>query len=194
MHGGALQGFYSRVVLVPESKLGIAIFTNAESGGALNALQYRLMDQYMTGAQGTPVDWIGIIGDEQNAMHAKELARVKTAGASRAAASKPSLALAAYDGEYQDAWYGKAVIRHEGGKQTLTFSRTPDLTGTLEHFQHDTFIVRWKERNFNADAYVTFALNPDGSIERMKMVPISTETDFSYDFQDLNFVPVVAKK
>jgi hypothetical protein len=34
--------------------------------------------------------------------------------------------------------------------------------------------VRWKERNFNADAYVTFALNPDGSIERMKMAPVST--------------------
>ena len=29
--------------------------------------------------------------------------------------------------------------------------------------------MRWKERNFNADAYVTFSLNPDGSIERMKM-------------------------
>ena len=50
--------------------------------------------------------------------------------------------------------------------------------------------MRWKERNFNADAYVTFALNPDGSIERMRMQPISTETDFSYDFQDLNFTPV----
>jgi hypothetical protein len=24
----------------------------------------------------------------------------------------------------------------------------------------------------------------------MKMQPISTETDFSYDFQDLNFTPV----
>jgi hypothetical protein len=69
----------------------------------------------------------------------------------------------------------------------MRFERTPDLSGELEHFQHDTFIVRWKERNFNADAYVTFALNPDGSIERMKMAPISTETDFSYDFRDLNF-------
>jgi hypothetical protein len=75
----------------------------------------------------------------------------------------------------------------------LSLSRTPDLTGELEHFQHDTFIVRWKERNFNADAYVTFALNPDGSIERMKMQPISTETDFSYDFQDLSFTPVKVK-
>ena len=43
-------------------------------------------------------------------------------------------------------------------------TRTPDLTGEMEHFQHDTFIVRWKERNFNADAYVTFALDHDGSI------------------------------
>jgi hypothetical protein len=80
-----------------------------------------------------------------------------------------------------------------GGKQVLSLSRTPDLIGELEHYQHDTFIVRWKERNFNADAYVTFALNPDGSIERMKMQPISTETDFSYDFQDLSFTPVKVK-
>jgi hypothetical protein len=77
-----------------------------------------------------------------------------------------------------------------GGKQVLSLSRTPDLNGELEHFQHDTFIVRWKERNFNADAYVTFSLNPDGSIERMKMKAVSTETDFSYDFHDLTFTPV----
>jgi CubicO group peptidase (beta-lactamase class C family) len=62
MHGGALQGFYSRVLLVPESKLGIAILTNAESGGALNALQYRLLDQYMGSA---PTDWIKLIADDE---------------------------------------------------------------------------------------------------------------------------------
>jgi hypothetical protein len=28
----------------------------------------------------------------------------------------------------------------------------------------------------------------------MKMQPISTETDFSYDFQDLNFTPVKKDK
>ena len=195
LHGGALQGFYTRVVLVPESKLGIAILTNAESGAALNALQYRLLDAYMTApAAAAPADWIKLVGDQQEADHVKELARVKAAGTSRAAASKPSLARAAYDGQYQDPWYGKATIAHVGKKQILTFASTPDLTGVLEHFQHDTFIVRWKERNFNADAYVTFALNPDGSIERMKMAPVSTETDFSYDFQDLNFVPVPATR
>lgn len=187
MHGGALQGFYSKVVLVPEAKLGIAILTNAESGGALNALQYRLLDRYL----GLPqVDWIKAVADVEDEANAKEMERLKKASATRAAASKPSLPLAAYDGDYEDAWYGIATIRRANGKQVLTFSRTPDLTGEMEHFQHDTFIVRWKERNFNADAYVTFSLNPDGSIERMKMKPVSTQTDFSYDFQDLSFTPV----
>ncbi len=187
MHGGALQGFYSRILMVPEEKLGVAIFTNAENGPAMTALQWRILDHYMGAA---PTDWIKAYAEQEAEMHREELARQGKLAASRAAASKPSLPLAAYNGDYSDAWYGTVSIRQEGGKQVMRFSRTPDLSGTLEHFQHDTFIVRWKERNFNADAYVTFSLNPDGSIERMKMAPVSTETDFSYDFADLSFTPV----
>jgi CubicO group peptidase (beta-lactamase class C family) len=188
LHSGALQGFYSKVVLVPEEKLGIAILTNAESGGSLNALQWQLLGRLVDKDDST--DWIGAVASVEEEMHAKEKARLAKTGAARAAKSQPSLPRSAYDGDYQDPWYGIASIKHVGGRQLLTLSRTPDLSGELEHYQHDTFIVRWKERNFNADAYVTFALNPDGSIERMKMQPISTETDFSYDFQDLNFTPV----
>jgi hypothetical protein len=36
-----------------------------------------------------------------------------------------------------------------------------------------------------ADAYVTFELNPDGSIDEVKMRPVSREMDFSFDFHDL---------
>ena len=191
MHGGALQGFYSRVMLVPEAKLGIAIFTNAESGPSLNALQYRLLDQYLGVA---PTDWIGRIAEVDREAREKEEARVKGESASRAKASKPSLPLWDYEGEYEDAWYGKATVKRQGSKLVMSFSRTPDLTGEMEHFQHDTFIVRWKERNFNADAYATFSLDHDGSIERLRMKPVSTETDFSYDFQDLLFTPVKKTK
>jgi CubicO group peptidase (beta-lactamase class C family) len=190
-HGGALQGFYSQVTLVPEAKLGIAILTNAESGPAMASLQYRILDQFLAIA---PTDWIGRFDAVTQEAHAKELARIAKEAGRRVGKSQPSLPLAAYDGDYVDAWYGKVSITPEGGKHMLRFSRTPDLSGPLEHFQHDTFIVRWKERNFNADAYVTFSLNPDGSIERIKMAPISTETDFSFDFADLNLVPVKAKK
>lgn len=190
MHGGALQGFYSRVLLVPESKLGIAILTNAESGGALSALQYRLMDQYMTGT--TPTDWIKLVSDVEEEAHAKELARLKSASTTRASTSKPSLALSAYEGQYEDPWYGIMNVKRNGNKLVMSFSKTPDLTGEMEHFQHDTFIVRWKERNFNADAYATFSLDHDGSIDHVKMKAVSEETDFSYDFHDLLFTPVKA--
>ncbi|MDQ1921367.1 serine hydrolase [Massilia pseudoviolaceinigra] len=190
LHGGALQGFYSRVVMVPEAKLGIAIFTNAESSGALTSLQYRLLDHYLDAA---PSDWIKLISDVETQTRNKDLAKQKSASATRTATSRPSLPIAAYDGEYNDAWYGAVTIKPVGGKRIMSFTRTPDLTGELEHFQHDTFIVRWKERNFNADAYVTFSLNPDGSIERMKMAPVSSETDFSYDFADLLFTPAKKK-
>ncbi|KQQ96279.1 serine hydrolase [Massilia sp. Leaf139] len=192
MHGGALQGFYSRVLLVPESKLGVAILTNAESGGSLNALQYRLLDQYMTGS--APTDWIKLIADDEDRRHSEELARLKKTSTTRVAASKPSLALASYEGQYTDPWYGAMTIKREGKKMILSFTRTPDLTGEMEHFQHDTFIVRWKERNFNADAYVTFALDHEGAIEHVKMKAVSTETDFSYDFHDLLFTPVKPAK
>ncbi len=188
-HGGALQGFFSRVVMVPEARLGVAILTNAESGAAMTSLQWRILDHYLAVA---PSDWIALIGAAERARHAEDASKQGGAAAARAAGSRPSLPLAAYDGDYQDAWYGAVSIRAEGGRRMLRFARTPDLVGRLEHWQHDTFIVRWNERNFNADAYVSFALNPDGSIERMKMVPVSSETDFSYDFADLSFTPVKA--
>jgi CubicO group peptidase (beta-lactamase class C family) len=176
-HGGWQIGFYSTVVLVPSAKLGIAILTNADSTPAMNALKYRLLDQYL-GLP--PSDWITAVAEAS--------AETPTQEAPRAPQSPPSLA--SYDGEYSDPWYGGATIRAVGAKHVLTLAKTPGLTGELEHFQHDTFIVRWKERSFKADAYVTFALNPDGSIERMKIAPISNETDSSFDFQDLRFTPV----
>src|SRR3546814_13575348 len=60
----------------------------------------------------------------------------------------------------------------------------------MEHWQHDTFIVRWRDRGLNADAFLTFSLDPDGKIVHALMVPISPRTDFSFDFQDLRLAPV----
>jgi CubicO group peptidase (beta-lactamase class C family) len=191
LHGGALQGFYSRVLMVPEEKLGIAILTNAENSPLMTALQWRILDHYL---QVPARDWIRLYAEDEARNHGEELARQGQAVAARAQRSAPSLPLVAYDGEYRDPWYGSVTIREQGGRHVLSFSRSPDLTGELEHFQHDTFIVHWQARHLNADAYVTFALNPDGSIERMKMAPVSGETDFSFDFADLEFKPVKPPK
>jgi hypothetical protein len=62
------------------------------------------------------------------------------------------------------------------------------MAGPLEHVQYDTFRTRWTDRDIE-DAYVTFALDPKGAVEAVKMAPVSPTADFSFDYQDLAFVP-----
>ena len=75
-------------------------------------------------------------------------------------------------------------------------TRTPGMVADLEHWQHDTFVARWRKAFMGddqpADAYVSFALAPDASIERMTLSPVSPAIDFSFDYQDLLFRPVPA--
>ena len=87
---------------------------------------------------------------------------------------------------------GDVVIAEQGGRLTISFTHTRQLTGGLEHWQYDTFVARWRDRTLAADAYVTFSLKPDGSVDEVKMAAISPLTDFSFDFQDLRLRPVPA--
>ena len=105
-------------------------------------------------------------------------------------ASRPSLPAARYTGTYRDDWYGDVEITRVAGGLVVRFSRSPQLVGDLEHWQYDTFLVRWRLRELRADAFITFSLNPDGSIERALMKPASPAVDFSFDFQDLLLRPV----
>jgi Domain of unknown function (DUF3471)/Beta-lactamase len=185
-HTGGLPGFVSRVLLVPDLGLGVSVLTNQESGEAFNALAYYVVDQYL-GVRGT--DWVAQYAIVRGrALAGVADAELKSAQA-RSAASTPSLPLARYAGTYTDPWYGDIQIDEAGGKLAIRFTKTPALTGTLEHWQHDTFVARWTDRELRADAFVTFALKPDGSIDRVRMEAVSPATDFSFDFQDLLLVP-----
>lgn len=110
--------------------------------------------------------------------------------AERNAGSKLSLPLEKYAGTYRNAWYGDVNVKHDNGKFVMSFSRSPALTGELEHFQYDTFVAWWKERAMDADAFVTFSLTPEGAIDEIKIKAVSPATDFSYDFHDLLLKPI----
>ena len=99
--------------------------------------------------------------------------------------SKPSLPLSGYAGTYDDPWYGDVDIRKQDGHLVMQFSHTRQLLGDLKPWQHDTFIVRWRDRSLNADAFASFALDDDGKVRMLRMKPVSPLTDFSFDFQDL---------
>jgi CubicO group peptidase (beta-lactamase class C family) len=190
MHTGGLPGYVSRVMMIPEQDLGIAVLTNQEAGRAFDAIAFRVVDHYL-GAP--PTDWLDayqkVAAREAKVTAAAEQATIK----SRNAASRPSLPPAKYTGTYTDRWYGDIAIEEQGGKLQIRFTRTPSLVGDLEHWQYDTFVARWHDRELRADAFVTFALNPDGTIHQARMQAVSPETDFSFDFQDLLLEPSSGK-
>ena len=186
-HTGGLPGYVSLVMMVPEIKMGVCVLTNQESGAAFNAIGLYVLDRYLSAPA---IDWVA----SYKAIIARRTARVKdaegSAASSRNAQSKPSLSLERYAGTYRDRWYGDIAITLEDGKLAIQFTKTPSLIGDLDHWQYDTFIARWKDRELRADAYVTFSLTPEGTVEQAKMAPASPSVDFSFDFQDLLLLPV----
>jgi hypothetical protein len=189
-HTGGVAGFVSRVMLVPGENLGVVVLTNAEEGGAFDSILYHLLDHYFNLP---PTDWIAAYKTVKDTEEKDAAETMKKAERARAADSKPSLPLEKYAGVYRDAWYGPITIRMENGALVMTFDHTPNMIGDLQHWQYDTFKAHWRERTIE-DAFVTFSLNPDGTIDGARMAAVSPLADFSFDYQDLVLRPAEKKQ
>ena len=186
-HTGGLPGYLSKVTMIPDMKLGVAVLLNQESGAAFNAISFHIVDHFLGADR---LDYLAayraIDRRNRDAIAAEE----RRSAAVRDTTSRPSLPPASYAGTYTDQWYGDVLItRDPAGKLGIRFVRTPSLVGDLVHWQHDTFLARWHDRTLRADAFVTFTLTPDGKIEQARMLPASPSVDFSFNFQDLVLTP-----
>jgi CubicO group peptidase (beta-lactamase class C family) len=188
-HTGGVGGFVSRVMLVPEENLGVVVLTNAEESGAFDSVLYHVLDHYF---QLPSTDWIAAFKTVNDKEEKDAAETMKKAEGSRDANSQPSLPLDKYAGVYNDAWYGPITIKFENGGLVITFDHTPTMIGDLQHWQHDTFKAHWRVRTIE-DAFVTFSLNPDGSIDSARMAAVSPLADFSFDYQDLLLKPAEKK-
>ncbi|WP_232328568.1 MULTISPECIES: serine hydrolase [Sphingomonas] len=187
-HTGAVFGFQSAVVLIPERNVGFTILINSEDGEIIRGLMNELLDHYLERpTQDWPAAWRAFKKDRQ----AQAVAALKATTAAPARVG-PSLPIARYAGDYVDPWYGPISIRNDGGKLRIDFKQTPRMTGTLEHWQYDSFRTVWDDKAIEP-AYVTFSLDADGKIERITMKAVSPLVDFSWDYQDLLFIPATAR-
>jgi CubicO group peptidase (beta-lactamase class C family) len=188
-HSGGVAGFVSRVRLIPEENLGVVVLTNAEEAGAFESVAYHIIDHYL-GLP--PTDWIKAFRDAENGFEQQAAETMQKQRGARAENSKPSLSLEKYAGTYNDAWYGTSTIRVDNGSLVMALDHTPRAIADLQHWQFDTFKAHWRDRTIE-DAFVTFALKPDGSIDHFTMVAVSPLADFSFDYQDLYFQPLNIK-
>lgn len=181
-HTGGLQGAVCQVTVIPEKNVAFSILTNAEEEACHGSLGQMLLDHYV----GAPrKDWItqGKIDDAKQ--KADAIAQAGKASAARPAGARgPSLPLAGYAGTYRDAWYGDVIVAQSGKGLSIAFSRSPTLKGRLEPWAFDSFKTAFEDPAIE-NAYVSFQVSPEGTVEQATLKAISPVADFSYDYQDL---------
>ena len=179
-HGGALIGMYSHLSMIPELDLAIVITTNQQSAPAYNFIKNKIVDYYLGIENTVSAEDVAARGRAARQAEADRLTALKGNG-------KPPLFLEQYTGPYEDPWWKEVDISLEDDNRLYFKSRrSPSLKGFMEHFEENTFIVRWDDRTHEADAFVYFSLNAKSEITGFTMKAISNLTDFSYDFHHVN--------
>ena len=187
-HTGGVLGGLSALYLVPDKGIGIGVSINSEDTGARRAVLFHLLDQYLGESQ---ADWIGIIKTTITQMQDHAIEALKHLPPDLQPNDHSSLPIANYAGVYSDPWYGTVTVKDRGqGKLWITFDRTPGMEGPLEHVADDTFRTRFTDRGIE-DAYMTFTI-ANARVAKAAMRAVSPLADFSFDYTDLDFLPVAA--
>lgn len=179
-HGGALPGWLSEVVFVPEENLGVVVLVD-DLVPIHAAIADRILDLFLTTKDR---DYVGEVLQAVErfgpVLERQRQERLDT----RITNTSPSLPVADYVGLYRDAMYGDAAVTLVDGGLHLTFLPATELfSAPLDHFHFDTFMVQ-----FPAPAVefglVTFHLGPDGAVETFTIDLPSRD----FRFSDLRFV------
>ena len=185
-HTGGLLGTVTQVTLIPELKLGIIVLTNQQSGAAFTTITNTIKDSYfgITGKNRVKQYHDNVVAAEANAKKITDDIWHAIDSTQKANKVKPNNAL--YTGLYNDKWFGNVSITEKDGNLWFSSEKSPRLTGQMLPYKGSTWIVKWNDRSFDADAYVIFSLDSEGKASGISMKPISPLTDFSFDFQDLD--------
>ena len=189
-HTGGLEGMVTQITMIPELNLGIIVLTNQQEGGAFVSITNQIKDGYfgITGTNRVTEYSTRRTNQLAAADHLVDSVWKEIDKASQSTNEKTDINL--FTGTYRDSWLGDITISIKNGKAWFDSKRSPKLTGELFHYKGNTFVVKWKDRSMDADAFVNFSLDEEGRASGIKMRAISPLTDFSYDFHDLDFQKV----
>jgi CubicO group peptidase (beta-lactamase class C family) len=177
-HSGGILGMLSFTTVIPEEEFAITVMSNQQAFGALTAIVQESLEVVLDVPD---QDWVA---KESKKYH--EFIQKKVDFKVEAVDDpQPSLALSKYAGTYTDAWYGDVVITEQDDSLRIDFTHTEMLKGSLEHYNGNTFIVRWDEPLLEADAFVEFDVSRSNQVEAATMEAVADFTDFSFDFHNL---------
>ncbi|WP_371398168.1 serine hydrolase [Fretibacter rubidus] len=187
-HTGTLSGFQAYLALIPELELGVVTLNNGSNYGARTAVVQTVLKAYL---EQPDRDWVAYYATLQAEAAAKAEAEAALEGGAandnREGSGTVNRPLPDYAGAYVDPWFGRVDITRQGDDLRFQSDKMVKMAGTLEPFDLNTFIVKWDDREFRADAYMRFETNFDGEISGATMRHVDPEGSWSFNFQDLNF-------
>ncbi|MFA7447679.1 MAG: serine hydrolase [Weeksellaceae bacterium] len=186
-HTGGLEGIVTQIIMYPQLDLGIIVLTNQQEGAAFMAVSNTIKDFYLELPE---KDWVTEYSD---LISKRKGDADKITTEVWETVEKNKKAKVAYfenlPGIYKDPWFGDVTISKIKGKLRFESKRSSQLRGEMFYYKEDTFAVKWDNPYLHADALVMLKIE-NGKVNGFKMEPISPLTDFSYDFQDLDFLKV----
>lgn len=170
LHTGSIDGYVAIVGLLPSRRTAIAVMANVDHTELRHALVYETFDRVLDAAPDakpqTRRNWSRDLKVLYDSIDAAGEARRKAQEARRVTGTRPTLPIERYVGTYADSLYGEVSIRMANG--ALVLSRSPLLTGTLEHWHYDTFRIRWNARYLGTDMLI-FRLGVDGNVQSLEI-------------------------
>jgi CubicO group peptidase (beta-lactamase class C family) len=175
-HDGSIDGMYSKIILLPELKAGVVALTNSDTSAA-----ELMCNRAIDGLMGLPPrDRSSPELARHKARERAAMLRLQRADGSRSKDSMPSLPLGEYAGKYGGDLYGDVAIAVEDDKLVLRFVPAPAFVADLEHWQHDTFRVKWRKLNpYIPDGWATFILDRNGKPSEVRVDCPNDDFDFT---------------
>jgi CubicO group peptidase (beta-lactamase class C family) len=165
-HGGALDGYRAIVVLLPEERIGIVVFSNLGGEWVPEAVAFRLAD-LLLGAEKR--DWLGAWHGVSRSFREEQRKRERAFVKQRKTGTRPALALERYAGTFEEPAHGTITIRHDNGKLSAQWGR---YTLALEHWHHDTWWLSdpGDPRFARGHLLLNFRLNNKAEVEAFELL------------------------
>lgn len=140
MHGGAVSGFLSNVVLIPELNLGIVVLTNTDHNWFYSILKWEIMDAFMNLPYRDYKNFYYPYYKQQNTKDSIHLAQLIDTVRQK---HTPPIPLNEFAGSYTSQVYGTLEIKHKKNDLNITFEHHPELTAKLEYFKDNKFLCTY---------------------------------------------------
>ncbi len=157
--GGFSLGLRTAFLLIPEKKVGIAIFTNSSPHAFPEGIAKSFLDLLYYGE--VKEDWIAkysrkYISNERAAYHDYKKPENYT----------PSIDLHRYEGEYFNKYFGPIEVKRISDRLVLFIGPRP-MQFPLRHYNKDTFIMKTVGENSVNETKVVFEFSAKGEPKRV---------------------------